>query len=110
MEDRQIRHSCGASIAIELLHGKRRIEILCAMKTGPVRLGQLTRLIPSASKKVLTENLRKMEASGLIIRTEVKGAVLHVEYALVETIKGQTYLLLDELAKWAEVVEEVPGR
>jgi len=80
------------------------------MKTGPVRLGQLTRLIPSASKKVLTENLRKMEASGLIVRTEMKGSVLHVEYALVETIKGQTYLLLDELAKWAELVEEVPHR
>ena len=32
------------------------------MKNGPVRLGQLTRIIPAASKKVLTENLREMEA------------------------------------------------
>ena len=46
------------SRAIRLLQGKRKIEILCLLRSGPVRLGQLSRLIPSASKKVLTQNLR----------------------------------------------------
>jgi DNA-binding HxlR family transcriptional regulator len=101
---------CDAAIAIGLIRGKWRIEILCAMKNGPVRLGQLTRIIPAASKKVLTENLREMEASGLIVRTEIAGAVPHVEYTLAEAIKSETHLLLDELAKWSELFRAAPGR
>ena len=35
----------------EILDGKWKLQILCAMRTGPVRLSQLTRLAPAASKK-----------------------------------------------------------
>jgi DNA-binding HxlR family transcriptional regulator len=109
MRNNTTDYSCTAAFAIELIQGKWRVEILCAMKRGPVRLGQLTRLIPRASKKVLTENLRKMEASGLIVRTEVAGSIPHVEYALVETIKDETHRLLDELTKWSELFRGVPS-
>lgn len=77
------------------------MQILCIMRTGPVRLGQLTRLIPSASKKVLTENLRKMESAGLVVRTDLSGPVRHVQYDLAEATKLQTHRLLDQLAEWA---------
>jgi DNA-binding HxlR family transcriptional regulator len=110
MQNKAAKYSCKAAIAIALIQGRRRIEILCAMKEGPVRLGQLTRLIPTASKKVLTENLRKMEASGLVVRTEITGAVPHVEYDIVEAIRGETHLLLDELAKWSDLFQEMLRR
>ncbi|WP_433969927.1 winged helix-turn-helix transcriptional regulator [Tunturiibacter gelidiferens] len=35
------------------------------MRDGPVRLGRLGRVVP-ATRKVLTENLRKLESAGLI--------------------------------------------
>jgi hypothetical protein len=38
------------------------VQILCAMRTGPVRLSELKREIPSASKKALTSSLRSLEA------------------------------------------------
>jgi DNA-binding HxlR family transcriptional regulator len=110
MQNKTAKYSCEAAIAIDLIQGRRRIEILCAMKKGPVRLGQLTRLIPAASKKVLTENLRKMEASGLVVRTVIAGPVPHVEYALIEAIRSETYLLLDELTKWSALFHEVLRR
>lgn len=101
MRDKLSGCSCTASFAMGLLQGKWRIEILVAMRSGPVRLGQLTRLIPAASKKVLTENLRKMEAAGLVGRADFTGTVRHVEYNLTEAIKSETYALLDEMERWA---------
>jgi DNA-binding HxlR family transcriptional regulator len=77
------------------------------MRSGPVRLGPLGRSIPSASKKVLTENLRKLESAGLIRRTDLGGRIRHVEYDLVERVKLRTYQLLDSLAEWQTVYETV---
>jgi DNA-binding HxlR family transcriptional regulator len=71
------------------------------MRSGPVRLGQLGRVIPLASRKALTENLRKLESSGLIS----SGRIRHVEYDLVEPVKLGTYLLLDRLAEWQTIYE-----
>jgi DNA-binding HxlR family transcriptional regulator len=75
------------------------------MRNGPVRLGRLGRTIPSASRKVLTENLRKLESAGLISRTDLGGQIRHVEYDLVEPVKLGTYQLLDCLAEWQTVYE-----
>ncbi|WP_433973019.1 winged helix-turn-helix transcriptional regulator [Tunturiibacter lichenicola] len=107
MRDKQTEYSCAAASAIELLQGKWRIQILCVMRKGPVRLGRLGRMIPSASKKVLTENLRKLESAGLISRTDLGGQIRHVEYDLVEPVKLGTYQLLDSLAQWQTVYETV---
>ncbi len=70
------------------------------MRSEPVRLGQLARLIPGASKKVLTQNLRQLEAEGIVSRRDLGDVVLHVEYELHETTKEGIRALLDQLAKW----------
>jgi DNA-binding HxlR family transcriptional regulator len=103
MREERTEYSCSAALAIEVLQGKWKIQILCLMREGPVRLGQLGRLIPSASKKVLTENLRKLESAGLVIRTDMSGQIRHVEYDLAEFFKLGTYELLDHLSKWGDV-------
>ena len=38
---------------MEVLRGKWTVQILCALLDGPVRLSQLRRLIPTASKNSL---------------------------------------------------------
>jgi DNA-binding HxlR family transcriptional regulator len=106
MRDKQVEYSCAAASAIAILQGKWRIQILCVMRDGPVRLGRLGRAIP-ATRKVLTENLRKLESAGLITRTELGGRIRHVEYDLVEPVKLGTYRLLDSLAEWQNVYETV---
>lgn len=102
MRDEHTEYSCAAALAFEVLQGKWRIQILCVMREGPVRLGQLGRRIPLASKKVLTENLRNLESAGLVVRTDMSRQVRHVEYDLAETSKLATHELLDHLAKWGE--------
>lgn len=86
--------------AATLFQNKWRIEILCAMCSGPTRLGQLSRKIPGASKKVLTQNLRQLEASGIVVRRDMSDLVLHIEYDLDRDIKAGVCALLDYLAEW----------
>jgi DNA-binding HxlR family transcriptional regulator len=64
----------------EILDGKWKLQILCAMRSGPVRLSQLTRLAPAASKKGLRANLRSLESSHIVVRRDLSDSVLHVEY------------------------------
>jgi DNA-binding HxlR family transcriptional regulator len=67
---------------------------------GPVRLGQLGRLIPSASKKVLIENLRELESHGLIVRKDLSGTIRHVEYDFTEVMRPAMTQILDHLAEF----------
>lgn len=90
-----------ASLACELLlQGKWKLQILSFMCSGPVRLGQLARLIPGASKKVITQNLRKLEADGVVVRSDFSDVVLHVEYDLSPNFRDSVANLLDQLGKW----------
>lgn len=94
-----------AATAIEFLQGKWKVHILYAMRGGPVRLGQLTRQIPLASKKMLMTDLKKLVSSGLAIREDLSDnqMVRHVEYDLVEPMKAATFLLLEQLEHWEQV-------
>ncbi|MFC6645523.1 winged helix-turn-helix transcriptional regulator [Granulicella cerasi] len=82
-----------------LLQGKWRIQILCALREGPVRIGQLGRMIPGASKKVLSQNLRSLEADGIVTRTDMSDLILHVEYALNEDVRELVCDVLDLLSE-----------
>ena len=92
------------NLALEMLcHGKWNVQILCALRPGPIRLGQLARLIPDASKKVLTQSLRKLEAEGIVVRKDFSDVVLHVEYAFENNAKDSVCALMDHLAAWKEL-------
>jgi DNA-binding HxlR family transcriptional regulator len=88
-------------LTIEILfQGKWKAQILCAMRSGPIRLGQLSRIVPGASKKMLTQNLRQLEADGIVVRRDLTDLVLHIEYELDESTRDGVCALLDHLAKW----------
>jgi DNA-binding HxlR family transcriptional regulator len=90
-----------AQMTIEVLfQGKWQVNILCAMRHGPVRIGQLGRMIPGASKKVLAQSLRKLEASGIVARRDLSDLVLHVEYELQADLREDIIALLDHLSAW----------
>ena len=88
------------SRVIELLQGKWTVQILCAMRERPTRLSELRRVIPSASKKGLTANLRSLEAARIVLRRDLSSSVLHVEYEIAETMREPLSALLDQLAEW----------
>jgi DNA-binding HxlR family transcriptional regulator len=101
---------CFSIGAAKLLQGKWRLQILCTMTEGSIRLGQLQRLIPTASKKVLAENLRAMVKSGLLIRKNLSGNVLHVEYRLPETLATPLRHVIDVVIELDKVYKANKAR
>ena len=89
-----------AEAALCIVRGKWKIPILANMLDGPVRLGQLRRLIPSASKKVLVQQLQELEKDGIIVRTDFSGKIKHVEYAISAPHGDHVVNLLQLLSDW----------
>jgi DNA-binding HxlR family transcriptional regulator len=87
--------------AITLMRGKWKIGILCRLQDGPVRLSQLRRMFPRASKKMLTQHLREMEKDGLITRADLSGRLRHVEYSLSDPHGLDVSRLLQMLVAWS---------
>jgi DNA-binding HxlR family transcriptional regulator len=93
------------SHVVSLLQRKWTTQILVAMCDRPVRLSQLKRAIPIASKKALTARLRSLQAAEVITRRDLSATILHVEYEFTVEMKQQTIDLLDHLAAWGESFE-----
>jgi DNA-binding HxlR family transcriptional regulator len=87
-------------LAIALIHGKWKIGIISNLQRGPVRLSQLRRMFPQASKKMLSQQLREMERDGLIIRTDLSGRLRHVEYSLSDSGGFAVLRLINTLTEW----------
>jgi DNA-binding HxlR family transcriptional regulator len=85
------------SWAMRLLGGKWKVQILCLIREGPVRLGQLGRSLPNASKKVLAQNLRELVQTGIIERRDLGGTIRHVEYDFCEDVRLCMHVMLDHL-------------
>jgi hypothetical protein len=63
---------------------------------GPVRLSNLRRKVPTASKKVLIDNLHKLENAGIILRRDLSTKVRHVEYELTQPVGVAMAKLIQE--------------
>ena len=86
-----------------ILEGRWKLIILFHLFGGKVlRFSQLERAIPAISQKMLIQQLRQMEADGVIRRTIYQQVPPRVEYRLTKW--GQALCpALDGLLKWAEL-------
>jgi DNA-binding HxlR family transcriptional regulator len=92
---------CPVSAALRVIGGKWKPLLLNELKSGTLRYGELRRRIPEASQKVLTHQLRELEASGIVQRILIKSPTLRAEYKL--TPYGRTLRpILESLCKWGE--------
>lgn len=94
------RIASSAQSALGLIRSKWKIAILVQMIDRPVRLGQLRRLIPRASKKVLVQQLHELENDGIIVRTDLSGNIKHVEYTLSAPLGVAVANLVGFLSDW----------
>lgn len=98
---RQCIYNIGVEDTIEVIGGKWKPLILCHLKDGTMRTGQLRRVMPNITQKVLTQQLRELETSGIVCRKVYEQIPPKVEYSL--TTYGQTLnKLLNELCHWGE--------
>ncbi|WP_019554596.1 winged helix-turn-helix transcriptional regulator [Propionispira raffinosivorans] len=74
----------GIEATLEILGGKWKALIVCLLITGTKRTGELQRLIPAISQKVLIQQLRELERDGIVGRHAYNELPPKVEYYMTE--------------------------
>ena len=91
--------ACPVEITMELIGDKWKILIIRDLLTGKKRFGELRKSLTGISQKVLTNNLRDMEKSGLVHREVFAEVPPRVEYSLTDT-GWSLQPILDSMVKW----------
>jgi DNA-binding HxlR family transcriptional regulator len=88
MRKPSIKASCALEKTLRTIVGKWKTVILWHLSSGTKRYGELKKLIPSVSEKMLISSLRELVHDRLIIRKAYPEVPPHVEYSLSK--KGQS--------------------
>jgi DNA-binding HxlR family transcriptional regulator len=94
-------YNCPVELTVEIMGGKWKSRILWHIQKKPYRYGELRRLIPNITQKMLTQSLRELEEDGLIVRKVLDGHLLKVEYSLTEYGVSATPLL-ELMSQWGK--------
>ncbi|QXT37554.1 helix-turn-helix transcriptional regulator [Sphingomonas sanguinis] len=91
--------TCGLDATLKVISGKWKPLILYFLLRGPTRYGELKRAIRDVSDKVLIQQLKELEADGVLRRNDYKEVPPRVDYTL--TALGQSLArALEPLCQW----------
>lgn len=102
----QSNYYCPVEVTLDVIGGKWKCVVLWWLREGPKRFSELKQSVPGITQKVLTEQLRELEADGLVHREVYKEKPPRVEYSLTsygETIRPIT----DLMCEWGK--SHLPG-
>ncbi len=91
--------NCPVDATLDMIGGKYKALILWHLINRTLRFGELRKLIPQATPKMLTQQLRELEADNLIIRTVYPVVPPKVEYRLSE-LGTSIQPILEAMYKW----------
>lgn len=87
------KYTCPVEATIHLIGGKYKSVILWHLTGRTLRFNELQKLIPRATTKMLTQQLRELESSGLIHREVYPVVPPKTEYSLTEFGRTLTPIL-----------------
>ena len=94
--------NCPMSYTIEMIGGRWKTIILFELRNEPLRFGQLRKILPLITEKMLAQQLKQLETDGLVVREAKEIVPPHVEYHLSES--GKTLLpILTSMAEWGQI-------
>ncbi|MHC1746819.1 MAG: winged helix-turn-helix transcriptional regulator [Cellulosilyticaceae bacterium] len=95
-------YTCTFEITIDLIGGKWKPLIIWHLGTkGTRRFNELRKLIPQTTQKMLTQQLRELEADNLVIRKVYPQVPPKVEYSLTEL--GESLMpILSMMCHWGD--------
>ncbi len=97
--------ACPVETTLTLISDKWKVLILRDLMPGTKRFGELKKSIGTVTQKVLTAQLRQMEASGLLIRTVYAEVPPRVEYTLTD-LGRSLRPVLDAMEAWGKAYQE----
>ncbi|WP_245381266.1 winged helix-turn-helix transcriptional regulator [Kibdelosporangium banguiense] len=84
---------------MDTIGGKWAVVVLAHLKEGPLRYGELRRLMPDITEKMLTQRLRELESDGLIEREVHSQVPPVVTYRMID---DELRPVLQALYAWGE--------
>ena len=103
------QYNCPVEAALDVIGGKWKVLILCWLKEGVHRFGELRRRVGGVSERVLTQQLRELERDGIVHRKVYPEVPPKVEYSLTpfgETLRPVLCLLNDWGKKHMKRIEQ----
>ncbi|MEM1405941.1 MAG: helix-turn-helix domain-containing protein [Bacteroidota bacterium] len=94
-------NACTLVHTMNIIGNKWKPIIIYLLSNGPLRFGRLNLLLPTISKKVLTNQLKELEQDGLILRKSFPEIPPRVEYSLTK-VAVSLLPALKMLSNWAE--------
>lgn len=90
---------CPTEITLRVIGGKWKPVILWHLSTGTKRFSELKRAIPGVTQRMLSQQLRELEADGVVLRKVYAQVPPKTEYSLTEF--GRTLgPILRLMCKW----------
>ena len=97
--------ACPVETTLTLISDKWKVLILRDLMPGTKRFGELKKSIGTVTQKVITAQLRQMEASGLLTRTVYAEVPPRVEYTLTD-LGRSLRPVLDAMEAWGKAYQE----
>ncbi len=98
---REKKYTCGIDVTLAVVGGKWKASILWHLARETMRFSDLQRQFADTTRKMLTQQLRELEADGLVHREVYPQVPPKVEYSLTE--KGKSiYPILAMMCAWAQ--------
>ncbi|MGJ5177394.1 winged helix-turn-helix transcriptional regulator [Bradyrhizobium oligotrophicum] len=95
------RPGCAVEATLDLIDGKWKGVILYHLQGGSRRFGELRRLMPGITQRMLTKQLRALEEDGLVIRKVYAEVPPRVDYSLSDV--GESLRpVIEVLRTWGE--------
>lgn len=94
-------YKCGIDLTLAVVGGKWKASILWHLAQQTMRFSELQRQFTETTRKMLTQQLRELEADGLVHREVYPQVPPKVEYSL--TVKGQSiFPILQQMCDWGK--------
>ncbi|RKH14694.1 transcriptional regulator [Corallococcus sp. CA053C] len=95
------KSGCSVESALAVIGGRWKGVVLYWLSTRTLRFGELRKLLPNCTQRMLTLQLRELEQDGLVKRTVFAEVPPRVEYELTPFGKSLQPILLS-LRDWGD--------
>lgn len=108
MREKIANENCPVAATLHLIGGKYKALLLWHLSGKILRFNELRRLVPEATAKMLTQQLRELERDGLILRRVYPVVPPKVEYSL--SARGESlFPILQAMYDWGSKLLQEDG-